>query len=155
MKKLNKLFKNYLKKIGYDYVSFILSNSSLSDMENQIIYFNPKGEGHDFNKTFKKIYENYNHDIKISMDTYAFFHELGHIASVRELENLEQELDTYTEQVEKLINSKLSQEKITIEYRKLKLEKLADKYAYQIYKQNEKNAIALDNNFKAIMKKVR
>ena len=40
-----------------------------------------------------------------------------------------------------------------VKYRNLRLEKLADKYGYAIYKTFEKEAIKLDKKLKAIVKK--
>jgi DNA-directed RNA polymerase alpha subunit len=150
MKKHTLILKKFLRKVGLSAIRVRNAYDSESDMYNGIIYYNLKSVDI-YENILKTIYKQKNHDIKISMDTYAFFHELGHILSTKEIDDLDNEMLKYEIEVMKLKNdSKLSLEKIMVKYRKLKLEKLADKYAYDFYKKYENVAIKLDKKLQAL-----
>jgi len=150
MKKHTLILKKFLRKVGLTAIRVRNAQDSESDMYNGVIYYNLKSVDI-YENILKTIYKEKNHDIKISMDTYAFFHELGHILSTEEIEDLDNEMLKYEIEVIKLTNnSKLSLEKVMVKYRKLKLEQLADKYAYDFYKKHENVAIKLDKKLKAL-----
>jgi DNA-directed RNA polymerase alpha subunit len=150
MKKHTLILKKFLRKVGLSAIRVRNAYDSESDMYNGIIYYNLKSVDI-YENILKTIYKQKNHDIKISMDTYAFFHELGHILSTKEIDDLDNEMLKYEIEVMKLKNdSKLSLEKIMVKYRKLKLEQLADKYAYDFYKKYENVAIKLDKKLQAL-----
>jgi DNA-directed RNA polymerase alpha subunit len=150
MKKHTLILKKFLRKVGLSAIRVRNAYDSESDMYNGIIYYNLKSVDI-YENILKTIYKQKNHDIKISMDTYAFFHELGHILSTEEIDDLDNEMLKYEIEVMKLKNdSKLSLEKIMLKYRKLKLEQLADKYAYDFYKKYENVAIKLDKKLQAL-----
>jgi hypothetical protein len=151
MKKHTLILKKFLRKVGLTAIRVRNAYDSESDMYNGIIYYNLNATGNLYENILKTIYKEKNHDIKISMDTYAFFHELGHILSTKEIGELDDEMNAYEIEVEKLKNdNKLSLEKVMVKYRNLKLEKLADKYAYEFYKQYENLAIKLDKQLEAL-----
>jgi hypothetical protein len=150
MKKHTLILKKFLRKVGLSAIRVRNAYDSESDMYNGVIYYNLKSVDI-YENILKTIYKQKNHDIKISMDTYAFFHELGHILSTKEIDDLDNEMLKYEIEVMKLKNdSKLSLEKVMVKYRKLKLEQLADKYAYEFYKQYENLAIKLDKKLQAL-----
>ena len=105
----------------------------------------------EYENVFAKIYKEKNFDIKISLATFGFFHELVHIISKVELTNLNRSYTSYINQTLKLPNDSI--ENRMVKYKNLRLEKLADKYGYAIYKTFEKEAIKLDKKLKAIVKK--
>jgi hypothetical protein len=156
MKKHTKLFKDFLKDIGITKVRVRNGKNTECDMGNNIIYFDKswfktQGELKEIENALKDIYKEKNFDIKISLATFGFFHELGHIASKVELKNLDRSLVSYAKQVEKITkNNNSSSENLMREYRKLKLEKLADRYGYAIYKAFENKAIKLDKALKSV-----
>ena len=155
MKKHTKLLKNFLKDIGITNVKVRNGKNTECDMENNIIYFdknwfNVKGELKQIENTLKNIYKEKKFDIKISLATFGFFHELGHIASKVELKNLDMSLVSYAMEVEKITKNNDNSENLMREYRKLKLEKLADRYGYAIYKAFENKAIKLDKALKSV-----
>lgn len=153
MKKHTKLLKDFLKDIGLNNIKVRNGKNTECDIENEIIYFdknwyNPKGELKKIENELKEIYKQKKFDIKISLATFGFFHELGHIASKVELKNVSNALTSYALEVDKL--TKGNSENLMRDYRKLKLEKLADKYGYRIYKAFEKKAIKLDKALKSV-----
>jgi DNA-directed RNA polymerase alpha subunit len=151
MKKHTLILKKFLRKVGLSAIRVRNAYDSESDMYNGIIYYNLNSTADIYENILNTIYKQKNHDIKISMNTYAFFHELGHILSTEEIEDLDNEMLKYEIEVMKLKNdSKLSLEKVMVKYRKLKLEKLADKYAYDFYKKYENVAIKLDKKLQAL-----
>jgi DNA-directed RNA polymerase alpha subunit len=151
MKKHTLILKKFLRKVGLSAIRVRNAYDSESDMYNGIIYYNLNSTADIYENILNTIYKQKNHDIKISMNTYAFFHELGHILSTEEIEDLDNEMLKYEIEVMKLKNdSKLSLEKVMVKYRKLKLEQLADKYAYDFYKKYENVAIKLDKKLQAL-----
>lgn len=151
MKKSTKLLKEFLEKIKVRGVRVRNSlASSSANMYDNIIYYNAKGEGDEMDKIVADIYKSKKHNIKISLTTYAFFHELGHLLSKIEIQNLDKAMDKYIDMVN-IINANIKDNKLSMEaYRNLRLEKLADKYAYRVYKQYENLAIKLDRKLKAL-----
>jgi hypothetical protein len=74
------------------------------------------------------------------MTSYAVLHELGHILSKMEIKDFDKTYIAYVKGQKRL--PKLASEKVRFyKYRNLKLEKLADKYAYIVYKKFEKQSI--------------
>jgi outer membrane protein assembly factor BamD (BamD/ComL family) len=77
------------------------------------------------------------------MGTYAILHELGHIFSKMEIKNFYKTINAYVNGTNRV--SKIKNEKVRFyKYRNLRLEKLADKYAYLIYKNFENQIIKFD-----------
>ena len=155
MKKHTKLFKEFLKKIGMEKIKVRNGKETECDMFQNIIWFSmdwyKSKELKEYENVFAKIYKEKNFDIKISLATFGFFHELGHIISKVELKNVNRSYASYINQVQKLPNNTI--ENRMVKYKNLRLEKLADKYGYAIYKTFEKQAIELDKKLKAIVKK--
>ena len=155
MKQQTKLLKDFLKKIGMENVRVRNGKETECDMFQNIIWFSmdwyKSKELKEYENVFAKIYKEKNFDIKISLATFGFFHELGHIISKVELKNVNRSYASYINQVQKLPNNTI--ENRMVKYKNLRLEKLADKYGYAIYKTFEKQAIELDKKLKAIVKK--
>ena len=155
MKKHTKLFKEFLKKIGMEKIKVHNGKETECDMFQNIIWFSmdwyKSKELKEYENVFAKIYKEKNFDIKISLATFGFFHELGHIISKVELPDLNRSYASYINQTLKLPNDSIKNR--MVKYRNLRLEKLADKYGYAIYKTFEKQAIELDKKLKAIVKK--
>lgn len=155
MKQHTKLFKDFLRKIGMEKIRVRNHTETECDMYGNIIYFSMDWFKDKtllpYMKAIDKVYKEKNYDIKISLATFGFFHELGHIISKVEIKNLKYSLNAYVNQVKRL--PKYDIEKRMIKYRKLKIENLADKYAYAIYKTFEKQAIKLDKQLQAIANK--
>lgn len=155
MKQHTKLFKDFLRKIGMEKIRVRNHTETECDMYGNIIYFSMDWFKDKtllpYMKAIDKVYKEKNYDIKISLATFGFFHELGHIISKVEIKNLKYSLNAYVNQVKRL--PKYDIEKRMIKYRKLKIENLADKYAYAIYKTFEKQAIKLDKKLQALANK--
>jgi hypothetical protein len=155
MKQQTKLFKDFLKKIGMGKIKVRNAYEMESDMFKNIIFFSMKWykekELLPYTKAIAKLYKQKKYDIKISLATFGFFHELGHILSKVEIKDLNKSMIAYGNQIEKLPKKNL--EKRMLKYRALRLEKLADKWGYLIYKTFEKQAIKLDNKLLAIANK--
>jgi hypothetical protein len=154
MKQQTKLFKDFLKSVGMEKIRVRNGKETECDMFQNVIFFSmdwyKSKELKKYENVFAKIYKEKNFDIKISLATFGFFHELGHIISKVELKNLNRSYTSYINQIQKLPNDTI--ENRMRKYKKLRLEKLADKYGYAIYKTFEKQAIELDKKLKAIVK---
>ena len=151
MNKETKIIKEYLKEIGAVNVKVRSGKYETQvDMANNTIYFNPKDfQDKEFTKIVKDYYKSLGHKIKIHMGTYAILHELGHILSKMEIKNLDKRLDAYVKGQNNL--PKLASPKVRFyKYRNLYIEKLADKYAYIIYKNFEKQSIKFDKELRKV-----
>ena len=145
------MIKKYLREIGFGNVRVKKGNDAFADMLSNTIYFDTKW--YDKKNTGLKLYskaiKNYydkklNHKIKISMASYTLFHELGHLISMKDYQdkNFMKAYGQYTKGVNKITTKSI--QKNIYQYRNLKMERLADKYAYAIYLLNENSAIAFD-----------
>ena len=149
------MIKKYLKEIGFGDVRVGKSKDTFADMMNGKIYvdINWYDKKNKELKVYSQAIKNYydkklNHKIKISMATYTIFHELGHLISIKDYENknFNKAYGQYTKGVKKIKTNSI--QKGVNQYRNLKMEKLADKYAYAIYLLNENSAIAFDKKMK-------
>lgn len=150
MKQEIKVIKQYLKKIGANKIKVRCGKETLADMEENIIYFNLKDfQDKKFNKIIKGYYKSIRQKIKVGMATYGVIHELGHILSKMEIKNLYKKLEIYEKKKNNLL--KLTNRKVMFyKYRNLYIEKLADKYAYIVYKKFEKEIIKFDKTLQKV-----
>ena len=151
MLKETKLIKDFLKKIGAEFVKVRSVNyDTQCDMDENIIFFNYRDfQDDEFNKICKDYYKSINHKIKIHMGTYAIFHELGHILSKMEIRNIDKSMNAYVKGQNELPKKLNAKEKF-YRYRNLYIEKLADKYAYVVYQKFEKEAIKFDKQLRKL-----
>lgn len=149
MTKQTKMIKDYLKSIGYGDIKVRNSFETYANMPIQTLYFGWSNLQKDTktNKAIKRYYKKVlKHDIKISMETYGIFHELGHLVSWNKdynMFNFNKSYGNYAYHSHKLSYIKDDYKRLS-KYRQLKMERLADKYAYAIYLLNEKSAIEFD-----------
>lgn len=150
MKLETRLTKNLLDEIGLSGIHVNAHDEMMSDMYSNKIYidksyFTSQKPESDI---FKRIYENQGWEIKCSMGMFAILHEIGHVLSVKMLDDLQGELKAYTKQVINLQGLNLEREaQITI-YKELPLERLADKIAMVLYLLNEPVILKYDKMFK-------
>lgn len=142
MKLYTRLVKNMLSELGYKNVKVRNAENLSSDMKKQIIYLDPKWltnnpEISNDKKLIAKLYREYGWKIKASMNIFSILHELGHLVSASNFQDLDHELDKYEMDNYFLELSKITGYKQFQIYRKFKLERHADRIAYQIYKKNK------------------
>lgn len=146
MKKETKLIKNFLKNIGLSHISVRNYPITQACMPIQRIFYSYNNVLPKENKIFKDYYKKVlKQNIKISMNTYGILHEIGHCLSFGKDYNIFNFGKAHANYVRhaKKINRAMNLENIT-KYRSLKMERLADKYAYALYLLHEKQAIELD-----------
>ena len=162
--KQTKMIKDYLKEIGFGNVRVVKSQNTQAQMlqntiEFSVAWYDKKNKEFALvDKIAKSYYQNkLKHDIKISMATYGVFHELGHLISLKDYSNDKSFNIAYGQYIAGVKKIKtLSPKKEFYQYRNLKLERIADKYAYAIYLLNEKSAIEFDKKMlKTFAKKPR
>jgi hypothetical protein len=155
MSKETKMVKNYLATIGFGGVKVIKHKDMEADMLNNTIRFSVawydsnKQEFVNADRIIKSYYvKKLKHDIKISMATYSLFHELGHLISMKDYEgkNFNKAFAQYQVGVRNIKTK--SEKKSLYQYRNLKLERLADKYAYAMYLLHETSAIKFDKEMR-------
>ena len=155
MSKETKMVKNYLATIGFGNVKVIKHKDMEADMLNNTIRFSVawydsnKQEFVNADRIIRSYYtKKLKHDIKISMATYSLFHELGHLISMKDYEgkNFNKAFAQYQVGVRNIKTK--SEKKSLYQYRNLKLERLADKYAYAMYLLHETSAIKFDKEMR-------
>lgn len=154
MKQETKLVKDFLHGLGYTGIKVNAHKDMASDMLKGVVYVNKKQLYHmdeDF-KHIKKLYAKKGWHIKVSVNTFTILHELGHVLSAKTLKNVEKELMAYQQQVNILSMANLPRSLEVERYRKLKLERMADNFAYVIYLLHEKEVIAFDKKLKKVLK---
>ena len=150
MKTETKLIKQYLKKVGLSHISVRHFPITQASMPTQRIYYSYYNVSPKENKVFKDYYKKVlKQNIKISMNTYGILHEIGHCLSFGKdynMFNFAKAHANYERNAKKIARA-MNLENIT-KYRQLKMERLADKYAYALYLLHEKEAIELDKQLK-------
>jgi hypothetical protein len=151
MNKETKVIKDFLKEIGAEQIKVRSVNfDTQCDMNDNIIFFNYKDfQDDEFNKICKDYYKSLGHKIKIHMGTYAILHELGHLLSKMEIRNFEKSMNAYAKG-QNDIPKKLTAKEKFYRYRNLYIERLADKYAYVVYQNFEKEAIKFDKELRKL-----
>jgi hypothetical protein len=146
MKTETKLIKQYLKSVGLSHISVRHFPITQASMPTQRIYYSYYNVSPKENKVFKDYYKKVlKQNIKISMNTYGILHEIGHCLSFGKdynMFNFAKAHANYERNAKKIARA-MNLENIT-KYRQLKMERLADKYAYALYLLHEKEAIELD-----------
>jgi hypothetical protein len=156
MKQYTKVVKSMLRDLGYNKVKVRQDNMMAADIKNSVIYIdkawleNNNPELKTAKKIIKKLYKNYGWKIGVSMTTFAILHELGHILSKDNYENIDKELESYTHKQFVLISKKLNAYLEMKEYRNLRLERDADRIAYKIYKENKSIIKEYDQTIKEL-----
>jgi hypothetical protein len=143
MKQYTKVVKSMLRELGYNKVKVRQDSVMAADIENATIYLdkswleknNPELKS--TARIIKKLYKSYGWKIGVSMTTFAVLHELGHVLSKDNYENLDKELESYNHKQFILITKRLNSYLEMKEYRNLRLERDADRIAYKIYKKNK------------------
>jgi hypothetical protein len=153
--KETKMIKGYLASIGFHNIRVVKNKNTEADMLNDTIRFSvawydsKNKELTSLDRIIKGYYaKKLKHDIKISMATYGIFHELGHLISMKDYEgkSFNRAYAQYQVGVSKIKTK--SEKKGLYQYRNLKMERLADKYAYAMYLLHEDSAIKFDKEMK-------
>jgi hypothetical protein len=153
MNKGTKIIKNFLKEINMKDVKVRDYGITQANMPLNTIYYNYEIQKKDtkVNAILKSYYKNIlKHKIKVPMETYAIIHELGHLISFGKdyhAFNFIKAINNYSYNSNKLRDIQ-SDKKRLYKYRNLKMERLADKYAYAIYLLHENEIIQLDKKLK-------
>lgn len=126
--KAKRVIRDFTRKINPTIkVKFNRKGLNASDMKRKVVYL-------DLQEIVTNPYHNLNMQYHFRNATglvaYTLLHELGHIQTAHQVENLPQELANYGFYVEKLRQSDLTYKTIAKSYSKLKLERLANQWAY-------------------------
>lgn len=145
------LWSKFLKNIDED-IELFEGEISQSDSINKTIYF-------DFLEyPFKssdeqlqmEILRERNIKIDVSLPTFIMLHELGHIMTINKLEKKEKYLNEYDKKVSKISKIYNKRDKLNA-YKNLTLERLADEYAYQIYKEKYMTVKHIDKTILSLL----
>lgn len=146
MKTETKLIKQYLKSVGLSHISVRHYPITQACMPIQRIYYSYYNTNEKENKIMTEYYKKVlKQNIKISMNTYGILHEIGHCLSFGKdynMFNFSKAHANYVYNAKKIARG-MNLKNLT-KYRSLKMERLADKYAYALYLLHENEAIELD-----------
>ena len=126
--KAKKVIKDFVKYINPGIkVKFNRNGENASDMNDKVVYLDIAEM---IDNPYHTIGMQYHFKNEVGLVAYTVLHEVGHVQTAHQVQDLSQELDTYSNAVEKLVNSDLSYKNIAKSYSKLKLERLANTWAY-------------------------
>lgn len=154
MKKLKtkRLIRNFVKSInGNTKVTFNRKGINASDIVRNRIYLDIKEcLGNDYQELQKHVNRQYMFKKEVGLLPFVVLHELGHIQTVKSLDNVTDELLSYSISVRKLQESDMRIKSINKFYSQLKLERLANKWAFEYAKSNNKQVIEFKNNLEKL-----
>ena len=89
--------------------------------------------------------------LDINLYTYSFLHEIGHIMSSVKYSQIVPMLRQYRKQVDKLEDWDAEDIEVARAYKRLRLERDADEYAYQYYLHNYESVKELDQAIQKLL----
>jgi hypothetical protein len=123
------------KRVIKDFVNYINPNikvkfngkgDNASDMKKHIVYLDIKDM---IDNPYHSVGMQYHFKNEVGLVAFTVLHEVGHVQTAHQV-NVEKELETYSNAIDKLINSDMTYKNIAKSYSKLKLERLANAWAY-------------------------
>lgn len=147
-----RLIRNFVKSINSNIkVTFNRKGIVASDILNNRIYL-------DINECLTNEYQelqnhvNRQHFFKreVGLLPFIVLHEIGHIQTAKSLDNVTDELLSYRINVRKLQESDMRVKSINKSYSKLKLERLANIWAFEYAKSYNSQVIELKNNLQKL-----
>jgi hypothetical protein len=125
--------------------------SNESDIKNETIYLNFKGDWYDeeTHEHFTELNRTYRLNEAISPEAFIVLHEVGHIESVKNLkpQSVNFLLSKYVREVERLVNKDKPYRLLAREYVNLKLERKANRWVLNYIKANPEMVAKLEKAF--------
>lgn len=139
------LYVEYAQKIDSE-IELEEGDTFSSDTFNRVAYlgldeFFYKYDDEDYHNIIMK---EMGYIIDISLQTYAFLHELGHIITIDKYDNWLDVSNEYYRMNFAIVNSKMDRLSQLRAYKKLPLELDADEWAYRHYQENKDAVMELD-----------
>lgn len=152
IQKIQELVDSFLDKLGRDDITVeadydigMLCYHEMREVMFDLNYYEPYHE-RPFKKAVKKWYNRNGYKFDIHIATFGLLHELGHLIAQDEYDNWEEEYAQYDLALNFLGRITLKK------YKKLKMERDADRAGYEIYKTMTKQVRQLDREIKRILK---
>lgn len=166
MKPETKIIKDFLKELSIEkYIKVRASKNTETDLQ-KTIYFNKATYTSDFQKsigkiTYKILAEKQMDFSKINYGTFSILHEIGHLIMIKTYDDADYEHSEYSYEVETIMAEAqiewnknpdfwVVQENLMRKYRNLKLERDADKKAYELFLSFPQEVKALDELMMAL-----
>jgi hypothetical protein len=155
MRPETRLLKDFFSDIEFSFVRIRVGGRRLAtDIPGKIIYIPSTWFYDDIDHIVlswaKEIYKKRKFKIDISMRTFSILHELGHIMSLFCYKKISTALTFYEKGARKLYEEDLTPKQHFLKYRELKLERLADDFAYLVYRNYKNKVIELDKQLKSL-----
>lgn len=150
--KRKKLIRNFVKDINSNIkVTFNRRGIVATDIQKGKIYFDIKEcLTNDYQELQNHLKRQYNFKREVGLLPFILLHEVGHIQTAHKLENVKQELAYYSYNVIKLKLSDMRVKSINKAYSRLKLEQLANEWAFNYAKSYNKQVIQLKSNLEKL-----
>lgn len=142
------LMLEYAQKIDPE-IEIEESKQFESDTFNKVVYaaFDEFYYTYDDEILHKIVMKEMGYELDISIQTYSFLHEIGHIVTMQKYESAFDVSVEYDRQRFAIVNSGMDPLSSLRRYKKLQLEKDADGWAYSHYQENKKIIEDLDKKF--------
>ena len=147
-----RLIRNFVKSINSNIkVTFNRKGIIASDILNNRIYLDiNECLTNDYQELQKHINRQYNFKREVGLLPFIVLHEVGHIQTAKSLDNVTDELLSYGISVRKLQESDMRVKSINKSYSKLKLERLANHWAFEYAKSCNSQVIEFKNNLQKL-----
>jgi hypothetical protein len=125
--KAKRVIKDFVKYINPKItIKFNRKAENACDMKRKVVYLDIQDM---LNNPYHSLGMQYHFKNEVGLVAFTVLHEVGHIQTAHKV-NVEKELNTYSNAVDKLINSDMTYKNIAKSYSRLKLERLANAWAY-------------------------
>jgi DNA-binding MltR family transcriptional regulator len=150
--KTKRLIRNFVKSINSNIkVTFNRKGIVASDIIKRKIYLDIREcLTNDYQELQNHLNYRYNFKREVGLLPFILLHEIGHIQTSHKLENLKTELAYYSYNVRRLQESEMRVKSINKAYSRLKIEQLANDWAFEFAKSYHKQVIELKSNLEKL-----
>ena len=150
--KTKRLIRNFVKSINSNIkVTFNRKGIVASDIQKRKIYFDIyECVTKDYQELQNHLNRKYSFRKEVGLLPFILLHEIGHIQTAYRLQNVKEELAYYSYNVTRLEESDMKVQSINKAYTRLKLEQLANDWAFNFAKSYHKQVIEFKSNLEKL-----
>jgi len=150
--KTKRLIRNFVKDINSNIkVTFNRKGIVASDILNNKVYLDIREcLTNNYQELQNYVNRQYNFKREVGLLPFIILHEVGHIQSASKLENVKMDLLYYTYNVTRLKQSNMKVKSINKAYSRLRLEQLANEWAFNYAKSYNKQVLEFKSNLEKL-----